>query len=44
MSKLEITQDRTANGRFKRGYSAIFAAAVTVAAALHFVLFDLFPG
>ena len=44
MSKFEITRDQTANGRFKRGYSAIFAVAVTMAAALHFMLFGLFPG
>lgn len=44
MSKYTTTADNTANGRFKRGYSGVVAIAVTAAAALHFVLFDLLAG
>jgi len=44
MSEYQMTTDRTANGRFKRGYPGVLAIAVTAAVAFHFVLFDLFAG
>jgi hypothetical protein len=44
MSEYKTRTGLTANGRFKQSYPGVMAIAVMVAAAVHFVLFDLFAG
>jgi hypothetical protein len=44
MSEYRTRTGLTANGRFKQSYPGVVAVAVMVAAAVHFVLFDLFAG
>ena len=44
MSEHKTNTALTANGRFKQSYPGVVAVAVVVAAAVHFVLFDLFAG